>query len=199
MFLNTSEATAANQATIIAYLAKLDTTLVLDGAVYQFTTNALEKAPGGTSSVNVIIGASSVELDNIDSLGNLTIHRGDTFSVAITDLDDLSDYSKVYFTVKRKYDDTDADAIIMMEATEGLTVLNGTAISGTGTYPDCSLTVAAGTGGDITIVLSEEVTSALEARETWVYDIQMIKTDGTVHTLGYGKVTVNKDVTQAIT
>ena len=40
-------ATATNLAAVKAILDKLDTTIVLDGAVYQFTVNALENAPSG--------------------------------------------------------------------------------------------------------------------------------------------------------
>jgi hypothetical protein len=40
-------ATAANLALATAILDKIDTGLVLDGAVWQFTTNALENAPAG--------------------------------------------------------------------------------------------------------------------------------------------------------
>jgi hypothetical protein len=69
-------ATAANLATVAGYLDteiaailvianKLDTALVLDGAVYQFTTNALELAPTGGSAPTAAEIADEVETRTI--------------------------------------------------------------------------------------------------------------------------------------
>jgi hypothetical protein len=48
-------ATQDDVATITAILDKLDTTVELDGAVYRFTTNALENAPTGSGSAPEVI------------------------------------------------------------------------------------------------------------------------------------------------
>ncbi len=75
-------ATAASQTTIIGYidtevaaalaiLNKLDSALELDGAVYRFTTNALELAPGGGG----VLAAGTAQAGGADTI---TIAAGDT-------------------------------------------------------------------------------------------------------------------------
>jgi hypothetical protein len=72
-------ATLANQTTIIAYLDteitaiksvtdKLNTGLVADGAVFQFTANMLELAPGGGGGGSATLENQELILDEIDSL-----------------------------------------------------------------------------------------------------------------------------------
>jgi hypothetical protein len=74
-------ATLANQNVIIAYIDteitaiksvtdKLNTGLVQDGAVYQFTANMLELSPGGTGGGSATIENQELILDEIDSLRN---------------------------------------------------------------------------------------------------------------------------------
>lgn len=60
---------SANMDTQLAPLARLDTALVLDGAVYQFTANALELTPGGggggldAAGVRAAVGLATANLD----------------------------------------------------------------------------------------------------------------------------------------
>jgi len=70
-------ATAANQTTIIQYIDtevaaikavtdKLNTGLVQDGAVYQFTVNMLENGPAGAGGGSATIGNQELILDQLD-------------------------------------------------------------------------------------------------------------------------------------
>jgi len=53
-------------ATELLVMTRLGTAIVLDGAVYQFTTNALENAPGGAgSTVNVMPVSGSATIGNV--------------------------------------------------------------------------------------------------------------------------------------
>jgi hypothetical protein len=74
-------ATLANQTTIIAYLDteitaiksvtdKLNTGLVADGQLFQFTANMLELAPGGGGGGSATLENQELILDEIDSLRN---------------------------------------------------------------------------------------------------------------------------------
>ena len=62
---------------------KLDTTMELDGAVYRFTTNALEQSPtGGSASVNVL--PASVYAPTRGSETILEVYVGETINQALT-------------------------------------------------------------------------------------------------------------------
>lgn len=61
-------ATATNQTAIKAVTDKLNTGLVLDGAVYQFTANMLELAPGGGGGGSATIENQELILANLDNI-----------------------------------------------------------------------------------------------------------------------------------
>jgi len=66
---------------------KLDTTMELDGAVYRFTTNALEQAPaggggGGTGLINFVYGGDWV----LSQQNRITFYLQDSTGVAVTGL-----------------------------------------------------------------------------------------------------------------
>jgi hypothetical protein len=65
------DAVLAQMALVKAVTDKVDTSLVLDGAVYQFTANSLELAPGGpggggldAAGVRAAVGLASANLDD---------------------------------------------------------------------------------------------------------------------------------------
>ena len=61
-------ATATNQTSIKSVTDKLNTGLVLDGAVYQFTANMLELAPGGGGGGSATIENQELILANLDNI-----------------------------------------------------------------------------------------------------------------------------------
>ena len=60
-------ATSAELAVVDAITDKLDTTLELDGAVYRFTTNALEQAPSGSGGITITAGAANAPARSDDT------------------------------------------------------------------------------------------------------------------------------------
>ena len=115
-----SYGTAANQTTIIGYIDtevasilsavdtevgaikavtdKVDTTLVLDGAVYQFTANALELAPSGSgldaAGVRAAVGLAAANLDT--QLGDIpTVAEFNARSLPSADYTVVSDLGTV--------------------------------------------------------------------------------------------------------
>jgi hypothetical protein len=123
----------------------------------------------------------------------ITAHRGDTLSAALENIGALTNYSKLWFTVKRDYDDADTAAVIQIEKTGGLLYLNGAV----GTAGNGSLTINDVASGDVTIVLNASETAKLSPGN-YQYDIQILRSAGTpVSTLTYGEFVVAADVTRA--
>ncbi len=123
---------------------------------------------------------------------NIVVQRGDTLSVSFTGLGSLVGRTKLWFTVKRAPSDTDPQAIIQIEESDGLLFLNGApATSGQG-----SLTVTNATTGALTIALAAVATATLPGSGSATYDVQ-VDIAGTVTTLTQGSLTVNVDVTRA--
>jgi len=126
---------------------------------------------------------------------DITCTRGDSLSASLTDVGALTGYSKVYFTVKRDHDDADAVSIIQIEKTAGLKYIDGAAAV---TSANGSITITDEATGDITIALDEAETAKLDAG-VYYYDVQIVRTAGTVSTLTTGEFTVSADVTRATT
>lgn len=129
---------------------------------------------------------------------SVNILRGDSWEASITDLGNVSDMSKLWFTVKRRHADADAGAIIQVLLTDpadpgdGLQYLNGAA----GTAALASITVDDAVAGDITIEIDETATAELAPQAAY-YDIQVLRTTGDVNTLTIGRADINADVTRA--
>ena len=125
---------------------------------------------------------------------DITAHRGDTLTANLTGLGAINTRSKLWFTVKRDRGDTDTAAVLMIEETAGLTVVNGAAYA---TVTDGSLVVTNETTGAVTITIKPAVTDDLSGRGLY-YDIQMLTAAGVVTTLTNGEFDITEDITRAI-
>lgn len=123
----------------------------------------------------------------------MTITRGQTVSIPITGLGNISARTKLYLTIKDALGDADADAIVQIEETAGLLRLNGVA----GTAGQGSLTVTNATTGAITVGLLPVASATLPAPQNYRYDVRMIA-GAVVTPLTQGVFTVNPEVTKAI-
>jgi hypothetical protein len=122
---------------------------------------------------------------------DVTIERGDSqqLVVTVTNLPSggLAAYSKIWFTAKRDYSDSDAAAFL------SLTLASGVVITTNGN---------ATTDGVLTITIPASATASLPSAQTVLrYDVQVL--DGTQnpvqpHTVAQGALTVAVDVTQSI-
>lgn len=135
---------------------------------------------------------SAASVVAVVSGSDITCQRGDSLSISLTDVGALTGYSKVYFTVKRDTADADTASIIQIEKTAGLKYLNGAV----GTPANGSLTIDDEASGDITIALDETETAKLDPG-VYSYDVQVVRTAGTVSTLTEGTFTVAADITRA--
>ena len=126
---------------------------------------------------------------------DITIHRGDTVTITVTGLGDISGRTKLWFTVKVKKHQPDAEAIIQIEETAGMIYVNGAAaaVSDRSTF-----TVDDEAAGDVTIVLDGADTVDLEPRPDMYYDFQYLTADGDPITKSPGSCDITADVTRAI-
>lgn len=147
-------------------------------------------------AVTDAIDTSDVTIVSTVSGTTITIQRGDTLSIELTGLGDITNRSKVWWTVKHNTDETDAEAMIQIEAAAGLVYLNGTDASARAA--NGSITVDDQAAGDITIALDETETDDLDVGSGLVYDVQVLRSTGAVNTLTSGLLTVAADVTRAV-
>lgn len=125
----------------------------------------------------------------------ITLYRGDTFTAALTDVGSLTGNTKLWFTVKDDFSDTDAEALFQIEKTGGLLRLNGIAPTGGLSSADGSLTVNDAASGDVTIVLSAAAAATLVPDMDYKYDLQMLSASG-VLTVARGDFRVTADVSR---
>jgi hypothetical protein len=124
----------------------------------------------------------------------ITATRGDTLSVSLTNIGALTNYDKIWFTVKADEADTDAQSLIQIELTDGLKYINGAAAV---TSANGSITIDDEATGGVTIAL-DEVEMAKLALGSYHYDIQILRTTGiAVSTLSSGTFIVSADYTKA--
>jgi len=140
------------------------------------------------------IATITVAVTAIAAGSAISIHRGDTTTVAITALGNISTRTKLWFVVKRDPDDSDGAAMVFAVESSGLATINGrAAVSG----ETCTITVTDETAGNLTIVLNAAASKVLPVFANGNYDIQMLTATG-VTTLAEGSCEVTVDVTQAV-
>lgn len=183
-------ATAANLATVDGVV---DSILDDTGTNIPAAVAAVDSDVWSYSSRTLTQSAASVTAAVTGS--DITCQRGDTLSAALTDVGALTGYSKIYFTVKQDSADADSASIIQIEKTDGLKYLNGAAA---GTAANGSITIVDEATGDITIALDEVETAKLNPG-SYSYDVQIVRTAGTVSTLTAGTFEVAADITRAVT
>ena len=127
--------------------------------------------------------------------GDFTMIRGDSIAQALTGLGDISNRTKLWFTMKSKKSHTDAQAICRIEETVGLEYLNAAAA---GTAANGDITVQDETAGNVTIVLDEVESAKLVGAKRLYYDISVLRDTGAVNTIGTGEVEVQEDVGRVI-
>jgi len=141
--------------------------------------------------------ATSVAVSAALESGVIMILRGDSLSVSITGLGDISGRSSLWFTVKTSRAHTDAESIIQIEETTGLIYLNGAAVPAA-RQANGDITIDDAVAGDITITLDEVETDDLAPNERLYYDIQMLTAAGAVTTLALDMARVVADVTRVV-
>lgn len=125
----------------------------------------------------------------------LTILRGDTYELSLTDLGNISTRDKLWFTVKTSRSDHDHAALILIEETLELVYSNGGAPEAAG---NGTITVTDQVAGDITIKIDEIETKKLSPQNNIYYDVQWRSAADDVHTLTSGTCHITADVTRRV-
>lgn len=155
------------------------------GGGFVWTSPNRTLSPLGVTVADAVVGAT------------LSVYRGTTWVIALTGLGDISDRSKLWFTVKGREDDYDNQSLAQIEEGGGLLYLNGAtaATSGQG-----AIVVDDEANGDITITLDEAAAKAIAPGRNLHYDVKVLRTGGSVNLLADGvqKFNVLADITRAI-
>lgn len=125
----------------------------------------------------------------------VTMPRATTWDFDITGLGDITARTDLYFTVKRRTIDDDASAVVQIEETGGLLVINGGAPAAAG---NGTLTVTDAVAGDVTITLAAVESEKLRATDNLQYDFKMV-TAAAVQLLTLNRFNISDVVTGAIT
>ena len=187
------------EVTNIGSYARIFTAANLDTFTYFVRATYTGATVLDSDSVTGVAGQESAKLALADASAvaiitgtTINVLRGDTWSISILGLGDISARTMLWFTIKFEHRASDDDAIVQIEETAGLIRINGAAA---GVPGNGSITVTDAVAGDITIAL-DEVETAKIIPATMPYDVQMF--DGTdITTLTTGVVVVPADVTRA--
>ena len=181
------QATLANQTSIKTKTDQLTFT----------TPNKVDATAEGDIVVNATVAISSTEAASVAS-GELAIKSFNTVSQAIesTVTDDLDSLTKLWLAVKSSQNDSDAEALLFIEETDGLMILDGDDY----TTPAHGSLVVSGSSGDwaITIFIDEVATGLLhDLNGTYFAELKGLSSGDTLP-LWDGHAIVTKGVIRAV-
>lgn len=161
------------------------------GVLPKWTASALSLGP--TGSVTATVAVPQILAHTAYNTDEIIVYRGTFWSFQITNLGDLTNLDKIWFTLRKRQNDSDSKSIIQIEKTAGLLISNGA----TATNPSHgTLTVS---GSTITITVNQQVTQYCEVTNNLNYDIKALTTGGQVRMLTISdQFIVENDVTRRI-
>ena len=179
-------ATASALAAAKTILDKVDTGLVVDGAVYQFTANMLELAPSGTGGdatlakqteiLAAIQGSEVIQVASPNVSGNLVLTQGD-------DYDGVAN-PKASWTVTTDYTSGWTVRLTIRSAADAVIYTNtGTVVSST----VVAVTIAAPTGLTMT---------GCPGQWQGKFDVELTHSSGKKKTIAIGTCYINEDQTR---
>jgi hypothetical protein len=152
------------------------------------------KTPGNQLATNsdgsVVVDANSVSINNYFTVpaaiaqasqtpSQITCLRGDTLSVALPLMGNISGRTRLLFTAKQSFSDPDSAAILQVIEGVGLTILNGSNMGLTA--GDASLTVTNATTGAVTLVVGAVETAKLVPQDlAWDCQVHLPNTNGII-------------------
>lgn len=174
----------------------------IPAAVWAYSTRTLTSLSALVGSIAAAVWAyasrtltqSAASVAATVSGDSISVLRGDYWSIALTDIGDISSRTKLYFTVKEHLYDTDAQALIQIEETDGLLYSNGAAA---GSASNGSLTVTDESDGDLTIVVKAAETDDY-APGVYKYDLQYQTVNGPTTPITTGTFTITADITRRV-
>jgi hypothetical protein len=165
----------------------------LDGVTWPTTLLPLINAIKAQTDL-LVPGTAPIISPSVTLGGDLTIRRGDLVTLVIPYTGDLSDRTKLWFALKTDpRNDADDAAIVFIEETDGVTVVNASTYEDT---TDATLTVDPGVS--IIVALHATITSVLTVVSRVRYDIQYADGNGDPITIMEGRAAITADVVRAI-
>lgn len=138
--------------------------------------------------------SSSGQVAAVASGTTLSARRGDTLTVSLTSLGDISARSKLWFSVKSDYGDADTAAQLQVEESDGLLYAAAEAPTSSN---NGTITVSDESAGDLSIEIEAVEMAKLSLNNALYYDVQMLDTNSDVSTLATGVFRVIGDITRA--
>jgi hypothetical protein len=127
---------------------------------------------------------------------NLVRHRGTTWVITITDLGVLDNIDQLWFTLRRRESDTEANSLLQISLTQGLLIVNGASAS---TASNASITITDDVNGDVVILVKATETVNFPIMSNLHYDLKVLRSSGNVELIHYSnKFSIGKDVTRRI-
>lgn len=170
--------------------------LVEDSSGDRFTAKALEQAPaggGGSGSATIekqnqilaaLTGSTIQVISPVSQSGNtITARAGDSWSITLAGLGDLSSASAIWFAVKSEPGEADGDSLLFIDLDDGLVFLNAETHAAS---DDGTLTVDDAETGNITIEVDEIATSQLVNVRSGSWALKTLTEAGDTRTISGG-------------
>lgn len=123
----------------------------------------------GLSGVSQYTVAVPAVLQNAGYIaGTIDVYRGTTWQITITDIGSLVGLTNIWFTVKKRDTDTDANSIVQVALVGGLLRFN----QAVATSSDGDLTIDEEATGDITITVEASVTVNASLVKDYYWDLK---------------------------
>ena len=125
---------------------------------------------------------------------SISIRRGDTFTLDVSGLSNLTTRTNIWFTVKNDKEDADTSAEIQIDEDNGLLYINSAAPTAAA---NGSITVTDAANGNLTVALEAVESAKLSLSGRFSYDVQVLYASGDVVTETRGDADIIGDVTRA--
>ena len=164
-------------------------------SLVKWTVNALSNAPsgGGGQTITAVVAVPQLLEHTAFELDEVIVYRGCHWSFQVQNLGDLAGYTEIWFTLRKRQNDKDAESALQISLTQGLFIANkSTSVTST----DGSLTVS---GQNVTIQVKQAVTQFVEPSNNYDYDLKGRNGAGqTIMLHESDKFIVKRDVTRRI-
>lgn len=168
--------------------------------IWSNITRTLTSSGGGSLTAQEVWSYFRRTLTHINDVSELVVTsdsievmRGETISIDLSNLGNISDQTNIYFTVKTNYQTLDEDAIIQISSNEGLIVLNGTTSGSSGG----SINILDSASGSINIYLKDDESIKLQKSPSLRFDVKVIRGDESNY-VSRGEFIIKDNVTNAI-
>lgn len=194
----TDVATLVSRITSQAAQLFVDLATMLTGsgtALVKWTVNALSLAPsgGGGQTIIATVAVPQILENTAYALNEVVVYRGTQWSFQVQNLGDLSPYQQIYFSLRKRQNDTEAQSDVLISLTQGL-IIGNKQIGKPSNLG--SLTVS---GQNITIQVDASITQFIDIGNNYNYDLKGINAANQVIMLHESdKFVVKKDVTRRI-